>query len=84
LPYGQFPDAKTSAGIDLEFRTLSIADYVLSDRVGVERKTTDDFLKTLLERHELFSQLMDLKMAYNLTFRVSLVTKFEIVEKSIQ
>lgn len=64
LPYGQFPDAKTSAGIDLEFRTLSVADYVLSDRVGAERKTTDDFLKTLLERRELFSQLMDLKMAY--------------------
>ncbi|WAM22363.1 MAG: helix-hairpin-helix domain-containing protein (plasmid) [Candidatus Methanoperedens sp.] len=64
LLYGQFPDAKTSAGIDLEFRTLSIGDYVLSDRVGVERKTTEDFLKTLLERHELFSQLMDLKMAY--------------------
>ena len=64
LSRGRLPDIETSAGIDIELRTLSVGDYVLSDRVCAERKTTDDFLSTLLERRELFSQLRDLKMAY--------------------
>jgi ERCC4-type nuclease len=63
-PRSQLPDTERTAGIDIELRTLSVGDYVLSDRVCVERKTTDDFLATLLERRELFSQLRDLKMAY--------------------
>ena len=64
LPRGKLPDAETTAGIDIELRTLSVGDYVLSDQVCVERKTTDDFLSTFLERRELFSQLHDLKLAY--------------------
>lgn len=51
-------------GIELEFRTLSVGDYVLSDIVGVERKANNDFFDTLFVRRELFSQLRDLKMAY--------------------
>src|SRR3990172_5072262 len=64
LPRNQIPNTERTAGIDIELRTLSVGDYVLSDRVCVERKTTDDFLSTFLERRELFSQLRDLKMAY--------------------
>lgn len=51
-------------GIELEFRTLEVGDYVLSDRVGVERKANSDFFDTMFVRRELFSQLRDLKMAY--------------------
>ena len=53
-------------GADIEFATLQVADYVVSDRVAFERKTIDDFFATMFERRELFSQLMDLSRSYRL------------------
>lgn len=51
-------------GADIEIATLEIGDYVVSDRVAFERKTVDDIFATLIERRELFSQLMDLSRSY--------------------
>lgn len=51
-------------GADIEIATLEVGDYVVSDRVAFERKTVDDLFATLLERRELFSQLMDLAKSY--------------------
>lgn len=45
---------------ELEFKTLEIGDYVLSDRVAVERKTAEDFESSIIDKR-LFSQIMDLK-----------------------
>jgi ERCC4-type nuclease len=53
-------------GADIEITTLEVGDYVVSDRVAFERKTVEDVFATLLERRELFSQLMDLARSYRL------------------
>jgi Fanconi anemia group M protein len=45
------------------YHVLSIADYLLSDRVAVERKTVRDFLHSLID-HRLFAQVKALKKAY--------------------
>ncbi len=45
--------------------TLAVGDYVLSDRVAVERKSVADFLDTLLDGdRSLFEQIGDLSRAY--------------------
>ncbi len=49
--------------INIETRTLPVGDYVLSDRVAIERKTTSDFSSTLM-RQDLFPQLKKLKETY--------------------
>lgn len=51
-------------GADIEIATLEVGDYVVSHRVAFERKTVDDIFATLLERRELFSQLMDMAKSY--------------------
>ncbi|MBE0522235.1 MAG: hypothetical protein IBX39_08250 [Candidatus Methanoperedenaceae archaeon] len=51
-------------GADIEITTLEVGDYVVSDRVAFERKTVNDLFATLLERRELFSQLMDMARSY--------------------
>jgi Fanconi anemia group M protein len=43
--------------------TLSVADYVVSDRVAIERKTTEDFENSLRDGR-LFTQLKALRDAY--------------------
>jgi ERCC4-related helicase/ERCC4-type nuclease len=47
----------------VESQQLDIADYILSDRLAVERKEVDDFLQSLIDGR-LFSQLKMLKSAY--------------------
>ncbi|MCX9026475.1 MAG: DEAD/DEAH box helicase [Candidatus Methanoperedens sp.] len=51
-------------GTDVTLTTLEVGDYVVSDRVGIERKTAEDFLSTLLDGRDLFGQVSDLKRAY--------------------
>ncbi len=51
-------------GAFIEAKNLDVADYVLSDRVAVERKTTDDFLDSLVNKERLFSQILRLKTSY--------------------
>lgn len=46
--------------VTLEAETLDVADYILSDRVGVEAKTADDFAQSIIDRR-LFSQLQTLR-----------------------
>jgi Fanconi anemia group M protein len=50
-------------GIVVDSQQLDIGDYVLSDRLAVERKEANDFLKSLMDGR-LFSQLKLLKSAY--------------------
>lgn len=49
--------------VDLEVKTLEVGDYVLSDRVAVERKTVEDFLESIVEE-KIFNQILKLKSAY--------------------
>ena len=51
------------AGCEVEVRSLSICDYVVSDRCGIERKTVGDFLSSIKDGR-LFSQAKDIAEAY--------------------
>ncbi len=52
-------------GMAIFFATLEIGDYVVSDRLAVERKRTDDFVNSLIDgKRNLFAQLSDLTRVY--------------------
>ncbi|WP_292376725.1 DEAD/DEAH box helicase [Methanosarcina sp. UBA411] len=52
-------------GVEVIFTTLEIGDYVVSDRLAVERKRTDDFVNSLVDgKRNLFAQLSDLTRVY--------------------
>ena len=53
-----------SKGIDVESQQLDVGDYVLSSRIGVERKTDEDFLDSLMSG-KLFRQLQQLRDSYS-------------------
>lgn len=53
-------------GCEVKYRILEVADYVLSERVGAERKTAEDFFNSLFGDKKLFGQLYDLKNAYEI------------------
>jgi len=44
-------------------KQLDVADYIVSDRVGIERKTVQDFLQSVLDQR-LFRQLEDLSASF--------------------
>ncbi|MGC8817111.1 MAG: ERCC4 domain-containing protein [Candidatus Hadarchaeum sp.] len=37
-------------GVELEIRQLKVGDFILSDRVGVERKSVSDFLQSIVDK----------------------------------
>ena len=52
-------------GVEIIFTKLEIGDYVVSDRLAVERKRTDDFVNSLVDgKRNLFAQLSDLTRVY--------------------
>ncbi|WP_375335560.1 DEAD/DEAH box helicase [Halorussus sp. MSC15.2] len=58
-------DLSTREGIETRLETLSVGDYVLSDRVVVERKSVTDFLDTLTGGdRSMFEQLGDATRHY--------------------
>jgi len=50
--------------VEIKTRNLDVADYVVSDRVAIERKTVDDFINSLIKKDKLFNQLFNLKRTY--------------------
>lgn len=40
-------------GVEIEARQLSVGDFILSDRVGVERKSVPDFLQSIVDKRLL-------------------------------
>ncbi|PSP17741.1 Hef nuclease [Halobacteriales archaeon QH_10_67_13] len=58
-------DLSTRSDIETRLETLAVGDYVLSDRVVVERKTVEDFLATLTGGdRSLFEQVGDAARHY--------------------
>jgi ERCC4-related helicase len=49
---------------EVSAQQLDVGDYVLSTRIGVERKTVDDFLNSLIDG-KLFMQMRNLRGAYS-------------------
>ena len=40
----------TKLGVEVEARQLDVGDFILSDRVGVERKSVNDFLQSIVDK----------------------------------
>ena len=47
-------------GMDVKVKTLVSADIIVSDTVGIERKTIPDFVNSIIDKR-IFTQLKDLK-----------------------
>lgn len=59
-------DLSTREGISTRLETLDVGDYVLSDRVAVERKSVSDFLDTLVGGdRSVFEQVGDMARHYS-------------------
>ena len=50
--------------IIVEPQQLDVGDYIISSRIGVERKTVDDFLNSLIDG-KLFVQMKNLRATYS-------------------
>jgi Fanconi anemia group M protein len=54
----------TQKDILVEPQQLDVGDYIISSRIGIERKTVDDFLGSLIEG-KLFVQMKHLRATYS-------------------
>ena len=55
-----------SLGLEITLKTLEVGDYVVSDRIAIERKTAEDFVASVIDpERNLFGQLSDLARAYD-------------------
>ncbi|OPY46954.1 MAG: ATP-dependent RNA helicase DbpA [Methanosaeta sp. PtaU1.Bin016] len=53
-------------GLAITLKNLDVGDYVISDRVAVERKTAQDFVASVIDpERNLFRQISDLCRAYD-------------------
>ncbi len=52
-----------SRNVDIEFAQLPAGDYIVSDRIGIERKTESDFSNSIIDGR-LFDQLDRLRQSF--------------------
>lgn len=53
-------------GVTLKLETLDVADYIVSDRVAIERKELDDFIDSLTDgERDIFEQISELANNYS-------------------
>ncbi|MBN1455969.1 MAG: Hef nuclease, partial [Methanomicrobia archaeon] len=53
------------AGVELRLRNLGVGDYIVSERVCIERKSTTDFLNSLInKRRNLLAQILRMRKEY--------------------
>jgi len=54
-----------ACGLEVTLQNLEVGDYVISDRVAIERKTAQDFVASIIDpERNLFRQLSDLSRTY--------------------
>jgi ERCC4-related helicase len=71
-----------AAGAQIIMATLEVGDYVVSDRVGIERKTDIDFLDSIIDKNRnIFGQISNLARTYE---RPVLIIEGEILYTSRQ
>lgn len=72
--------------IIIEPQQLDVGDYIISSRIGVERKTVDDFLNSLIDG-KLFVQMKNLRSTFSRPLLViegdGLLTKRNISQNAI-
>ncbi|RZN63363.1 ERCC4 domain-containing protein [Methanonatronarchaeum sp. AMET6-2] len=57
--------ALTDSDVEVEVESLDVGDYVLSDRACIERKSTNDFVSSMVDRdRNIFEQLTELRDNY--------------------
>jgi Fanconi anemia group M protein len=55
-----------SLGIEVTVKNLEVGDYVISDKVAIERKTAQDFVASIIDpERNLFRQMADLARTYD-------------------
>lgn len=55
-----------SCGVEITIQVLEVGDYIISDRVAVERKTAEDFVASIIDpQRNLFRQISDLARSYD-------------------
>jgi len=55
-----------SSGIEVTVQNLEVADYVISEKVAIERKTAQDFVSSIIDpQRNLFRQIADLVRTYD-------------------
>ena len=55
-----------SSGVEIILQALEVGDYIISDRVAVERKTAQDFVASIIDpQRNLFRQISDLAKSYD-------------------
>jgi len=57
------PEILRGLGVTVIYRRLDVGDYIVSDRTAIERKTADDFIKSLIDGR-LFDQCRRLSDVY--------------------
>ncbi len=57
------PQILISKGVTIIFKLLNVGDYIISNKVGIERKTASDFIKSLVDGR-LFDQASRLVNEY--------------------
>jgi len=61
--YGGVGKELVSRGVEVKMQQLFVGDFILSDRVGVERKTIMDFVDSIIDQR-LMQQAKDLKQNF--------------------
>jgi DNA excision repair protein ERCC-4 len=59
----EIPEILRGMGVSVEFRLLEVADYVVAERMAVERKSAHDFVSSIYDGR-LFRQAMELAQHY--------------------
>ena len=59
----EVPKLLTARGASIVFKVLEVGDYVVSERVGIERKSASDFIRSIVDGR-LFDQASRLKKVF--------------------
>jgi len=52
-------------GISITVKNLKVGDFIINDKIAIERKTTQDFAQSIIDGR-LFRQAENMKKAYEL------------------
>ena len=61
----EIPEILRAMGVEVEFRMLEVADYVVADKVAVERKSAHDLMASIYDGR-LFRQATELSRGYEI------------------
>jgi len=81
------PNMLTNAGVNVKMEQLSVGDYMIADDIIIERKTSTDFVQSILNHH-LFNQCARLRKTGKLPLIIvegnPFSTRHEISPKAIK